>query len=99
MGGGYRTPPIAQSITSAAPDDDRRLELRLNDPLLATPTGFDRLDILPTLSLAAAADAARLGIPIELFGEPHSLFGRFLLHRGGFRFGLSAKSRAHLSTG
>jgi hypothetical protein len=42
MGGGYRTPPIAQSITSAAPDDDRRLELRLNGPLLATPTGFDR---------------------------------------------------------
>jgi hypothetical protein len=30
MGGGYRTPPIAQSITSAAHDDDRRLELRLN---------------------------------------------------------------------
>jgi len=30
MGGGYRTPPISQSITSAAHDDDRRLELRLN---------------------------------------------------------------------
>jgi len=38
---GYRTPPIAQSITSAAPDwTTRRLELGLNGPSLATPTGF-----------------------------------------------------------